>query len=108
MTSCPARRRCKATELQQEMEAIRQKYTFISVGEEVCEVCGVRCNPDEQEHYKAHFDGKLHEGYTRIRQAVKDLREKQKTGSRREEGEGPRDRRKDGGRENGSGKDRGG
>merc|ERR1719414_329471 len=101
MTSCPARRRCKATELQQEMEAIRQKYTFISVGEEVCEVCGVRCNPDEQEHYKAHFDGKLHEGYTRIREAVKDLRGKQRTASRREEapgaaakGEG-RDRRRD-------------
>lgn len=90
----------RADELRKDMEATREKYTFMSVGEEVCEVCGVRCNPDDQEHYRAHFDGKLHEGYTRVRQTVKDLREKLKqTPPPKRDEAADRERRRDGGRE---------
>lgn len=75
-----------ATKLREEVEALREKYTFVSGGEEVCEVCGVRCQPDGPDspttpgsgggHYQAHFEGKLHESYVRIRKKVRELREK--------------------------------
>eukprot|EP00406_Dinophysis_acuminata_P079297 CAMPEP_0179249530 /NCGR_PEP_ID=MMETSP0797-20121207/20696_1 /TAXON_ID=47934 /ORGANISM="Dinophysis acuminata, Strain DAEP01" /LENGTH=229 /DNA_ID=CAMNT_0020957231 /DNA_START=100 /DNA_END=786 /DNA_ORIENTATION=+ len=67
-----------AEKLKEDIQDVKQKYTFVSGGEEVCEVCGVRCQPGEVADYQAHLDGKLHEGYTRIRQKVKELRDRQR------------------------------
>lgn len=64
-----------STNLKEEIKEIKEKHTFMSVGESVCDVCGVRCNPDEQADYQAHLDGKLHESYSKIRKAVKEFRE---------------------------------
>lgn len=75
----------KATKLKEDIEELRTKYTFVSGGEEVCEVCGVRCQPGEAADYQAHLDGKLHDGYTRIREKVKELRERQRNPSKRED-----------------------
>jgi len=85
----------RAQDLRKEIDDIKEKYTFMSRGEEVCEVCGIRCNPDDQEHYRAHFEGKLHAGYLRIREKVKHLRTKRDETSQPEEDK-PRDRRKEG------------
>lgn len=83
-----------AKKLREDVEQQREKYTFNMGGEEVCEVCGVRCQPDGPDtpvtpgaggggHYQAHFEGKLHESYVRVRQKVKELREKQKNSAPR-------------------------
>eukprot|EP00929_Paragymnodinium_shiwhaense_P065828 TRINITY_DN32979_c0_g1_i1.p1 TRINITY_DN32979_c0_g1~~TRINITY_DN32979_c0_g1_i1.p1 ORF type:complete len:306 (-),score=77.98 TRINITY_DN32979_c0_g1_i1:49-966(-) len=64
-----------STELKQEVADMKEKHSFMSEGEKVCEVCGVRCNPDEQADYQAHLSGKLHGAYQRIRATVKELRD---------------------------------
>jgi len=66
----------KSGALKEEIKELKEKHTFMSGGEQVCDICGVRCNPDEQADYQAHLDGKLHESYTIIRKEVKELREK--------------------------------
>jgi len=90
----------RAQDLSKEIDDIKEKYTYMSRGEEVCEVCGIRCNPDDQEHYRAHFEGKLHAGYLRIRERVKHLRAKRNPESQQEDDksrqETTRDRRKEG------------
>lgn len=73
-----------ATNLKEEAKEIKAKHTFDSIGEKVCEICGVRCNPDEPADFKAHLDGRLHEGYTKIRSRVKELREKMRSRSTRD------------------------
>eukprot|EP00927_Polykrikos_kofoidii_P042024 TRINITY_DN3589_c0_g1_i4.p1 TRINITY_DN3589_c0_g1~~TRINITY_DN3589_c0_g1_i4.p1 ORF type:complete len:314 (-),score=69.95 TRINITY_DN3589_c0_g1_i4:45-986(-) len=65
-----------ANKLKEDAQELKEKHTYMSGGEQVCDVCGVRCNPDEQADYQAHLDGKLHESYTQIRSRVKLLREK--------------------------------
>ncbi|CAK0802450.1 unnamed protein product [Prorocentrum cordatum] len=62
--------------LKQDIEEIRATHTVEVAAEEVCDICGVRCQPGEAADFQAHLDGKLHEGYTRIREKVKELREK--------------------------------
>lgn len=37
-------------------------HLYDSGGETVCQICGVRCNPDEPVDSKAHLGGRLHEG----------------------------------------------
>jgi len=104
-----------ASKLKEEVKELKEKHTYDSVGETVCQICGVRCNPDEPADYQAHLDGRLHEGYTKIRAKVKELREKMRSQpAKRDEGSSggnkdrdrDRDRRRerDGDRE----KDRGG
>lgn len=71
----------KSETLKEDIKELKEKHTFMSGGEQVCDICGVRCNPDEQADYQAHLDGKLHESYTIIRKAVKDMREKVRSSS---------------------------
>jgi len=59
--------------INKEIEDLKEKHSFVSTGEAVCDICGVRCKPDEE---AAHRAGRLHEGYTNIRAKVKVLREK--------------------------------
>lgn len=59
-----------------EIEELKQSHTVETQGEQVCDICGVRCNPDEKADFEAHLAGRLHEGYTQIRAKVKELREK--------------------------------
>merc|ERR1712039_549009 len=70
----------ESASLKEEIKKIKEDHSYESVGEIVCEVCGVRCNPDEQADYQAHMDGKVHAAYTTIRNTVKELREKLKNG----------------------------
>lgn len=65
-----------AQRMKVEAKEMKDQHTFQSQGEKVCDICGVRCNPDEPADYKAHMDGRLHAGYTQIRAKVKELREK--------------------------------
>jgi len=106
--------------LKEDIKQIKEEHTYDSLGETVCQVCGVRCNPDEPADYQAHMDGRLHAGYTQIRAKVKELREKMRHApatksdrdrDRAKEGdEKDRGRRRDGGDrdERGGGRDRGG
>mmetsp|Transcript_22632 Transcript_22632/g.52794 ORF Transcript_22632/g.52794 Transcript_22632/m.52794 type:complete len:301 (+) Transcript_22632:113-1015(+) len=66
----------EANRINQEIAQLKEEHTYEFSGEVVCEVCGVRCNPDSRADYQAHVLGKLHEGYTTIRAKVKELREK--------------------------------
>lgn len=59
--------------INKEIDELKEKHSFVSTGEAVCDICGVRCKPDEE---AAHRAGRLHEGYTNIRHKVKELREK--------------------------------
>jgi len=59
--------------INKEIDDLKEKHSFVSTGEAVCDICGVRCKPDEE---AAHRAGRLHEGYTNIRAKVKELREK--------------------------------
>lgn len=81
--------------LMEDLEDLKARYTYESTGENVCEVCGVRCLPGEQADYEAHLEGKLHLGYKKMRDKAQELREKRraketgsKEGSRREEERG--------------------
>lgn len=82
--------------LREEIETIKATHTVVVTAEEVCMVCGVRCQPGEIADYQAHLDGKLHEGYTRIREKVRELRENQRNPRRERERDGgaPSDREK--------------
>merc|ERR1711879_670104 len=59
-----------------EIEELKEQHTFMSEGDQVCNICGVRCNPNMEADFYAHQAGRLHEGYTKIREMVTSLREK--------------------------------
>merc|ERR1712060_831317 len=63
------------------MKRLKEDNAVNAGGEMVCEICGVRCKPDEEADFNAHLDGKLHAGLKRIRATVKELREKLKNGA---------------------------
>merc|ERR1712025_1428928 len=65
-----------AKKASQEIEDLKEKHTFMSEADKVCTICGVRCNPNMESDFQAHLDGRLHEGYVKIRAEVKELREK--------------------------------
>merc|ERR1712014_535033 len=65
-----------ANKKKQEIEDLKEKHTFMSEADKVCGICGVRCNPNMESDFQAHLDGRLHEGYVKIRAEVKELREK--------------------------------
>mmetsp|Transcript_113944 Transcript_113944/g.322585 ORF Transcript_113944/g.322585 Transcript_113944/m.322585 type:complete len:336 (-) Transcript_113944:177-1184(-) len=77
-----------------EIEAKHPSYTVTTKEEWVCDVCGTRTEAvtDANEtRFAAHFKGKVHLGYAKIREWVKDLRQKQrdvegKRGSSRDRG----------------------
>lgn len=86
--------------IKEEIKELKEKHTYMSEGEQVCTICGVRCNPDEKADYQAHLDGRLHDGYTQIRAKVQELRERVRNGrppSKKAEGgkDDDKERRKD-------------
>lgn len=102
----------QSAKLKEDVKELKEKHTYESGGETVCQVCGVRCNPDEPADYQAHLDGRLHEGYTKIRTKVKELREKMRNQPAKREKDRDRDRDREKGeggdrdRDRGDGKDR--
>mmetsp|Transcript_54944 Transcript_54944/g.154127 ORF Transcript_54944/g.154127 Transcript_54944/m.154127 type:complete len:282 (+) Transcript_54944:115-960(+) len=88
-----------SVKLKEDITELKEKHSYDSGGETVCQICGVRCNPDEPADYKAHLDGRLHEGYTKIRAKVRELREKLRQPAETEGGREGRDGR-------GTGRDR--
>merc|ERR1712039_908276 len=66
----------KSEKLREEAKEIREKATFMSAGEEVCAICGVRGSKDDASYYQAHINGNLHAAYVKIRNKAKELREK--------------------------------
>lgn len=84
-------------------------YTVTHRGEEVCDICGTRyeaLTSTNQARHNAHFKGKVHLSYAKIREWITDLRKKNREEDRgrpREDRDG-RDRGRD---DRGKDKDRG-
>jgi len=75
--------------VKQDIVDMKARFTFQTAGETVCEVCGIRCQPDEPVDYEAHLQGKLHRGYLRIREKVEELRAKKRPpGDKKREADG--------------------
>jgi len=69
-----------------EIEAKHPSYTVTLKEEWVCEVCGTRTEAvteNNETRFAAHFQGKVHVGYAKIREWVKELRKKQRDGDER-------------------------
>jgi len=84
----------------QEIEEKHPAYTVTLREEWVCEVCGTRTEAVTEHNttrFQAHFTGKVHLGYAKIRDWVKDIRKRQRDAdvvrSKKEESE-REDRRK--------------
>lgn len=81
-----------------EIEGKHPSYTVTLKEEWVCDVCGTRTEAvteANETRFAAHFQGKVHLGYAKIREWVKDLRKKQRDGDERRGGRdraGDRDR----------------
>merc|ERR1712187_756015 len=65
-----------AKKASREIDDLKEKHTFMSEADKVCGICGVRCNPNMESDFQAHLDGRLHEGYVKIRAKVKEMRGK--------------------------------
>eukprot|EP00419_Tripos_fusus_P016764 CAMPEP_0172733762 /NCGR_PEP_ID=MMETSP1074-20121228/108019_1 /TAXON_ID=2916 /ORGANISM="Ceratium fusus, Strain PA161109" /LENGTH=389 /DNA_ID=CAMNT_0013562387 /DNA_START=48 /DNA_END=1218 /DNA_ORIENTATION=- len=66
-----------------EIETKHPSYTVTLKEEWVCEVCGTRTEAvteNNETRFAAHFQGKVHVGYAKIRDWVKELRKKQRDG----------------------------
>merc|ERR1712217_127798 len=70
-----------STSIKEDMKRLKEDNAVAAGGEMVCEICGVRCKPDEEADFNAHLDGKLHAGLKRIRATVNELRVKLKNGA---------------------------
>lgn len=69
-----------------EIETKHPSYTVTLKEEWVCEVCGTRTEAvteNNETRFAAHFQGKVHVGYAKIRDWVKELRKKQRDGDER-------------------------
>lgn len=66
----------QSAKLIEEINSIREQHSFFPKGDLVCDVCGIRCNLDEDNAYEAHMNSNLHTAYKKIRQAATDLKEK--------------------------------
>eukprot|EP00928_Gymnodinium_smaydae_P084088 TRINITY_DN67342_c0_g1_i1.p1 TRINITY_DN67342_c0_g1~~TRINITY_DN67342_c0_g1_i1.p1 ORF type:complete len:302 (-),score=48.45 TRINITY_DN67342_c0_g1_i1:33-938(-) len=103
-----------AQEIKSKIQELEEKYivtyTITHKGEQVCEVCGTRteaASTQNQQRYQAHFTGKVHLAYVKIREWVAKLR------SRRSEPDGSerirqKSRSRDRGREKRRSRSRGG
>lgn len=74
----------KATTVKEQIDQMKEKHTVAYEGEEVCEVCGMKYLLGDNRTEK-HYQGKMHEGYTRIRQTLEDLRQKRQKASIQDE-----------------------
>lgn len=96
-----------ADEIKKKVTEIEEQYPSYTVTlkeEWVCDICGTRTEAVTEQNetrFAAHFTGKVHQGYAKIREWVKILREKQRKDDRegmretnRREGSRDRDRRR--------------
>mmetsp|Transcript_40595 Transcript_40595/g.116232 ORF Transcript_40595/g.116232 Transcript_40595/m.116232 type:complete len:361 (-) Transcript_40595:8-1090(-) len=90
-----------ADEIKKKVTEIEEQYPSYTVTlkeEWVCDICGTRTEAVTEQNetrFAAHFTGKVHQGYAKIREWVKILREKQrKEDGGRREGSRDRDRRR--------------
>lgn len=74
-----------AHEIKDKMKELEEKYTVTYTvthrGEEVCEICGTRyeaLTATNHARHAAHFQGKVHQSYVKIREWIKELRRKQR------------------------------
>lgn len=79
----------EAQKLQRAHEDLVQRYTVEVPPDKVCATCGVRYTTAEDNRGNDHFAGKMHEGYTKIREKIEELKKK------RSREEAPRDERGD-------------
>lgn len=78
-----------------ELEEKHPSYTVTLKEEWVCDICGTRTEAvteANETRFAAHFQGKVHLGYAKIREWVKELRKKQRDGEETRRG-GRDDRR---------------
>merc|ERR1712083_663199 len=66
----------RAVRLAEEIKDLREKNKTTSQGDWICETCGVRCSLDEERQYEAHMTSNLHTALQKIRDKVKELKEK--------------------------------
>mmetsp|Transcript_23278 Transcript_23278/g.51401 ORF Transcript_23278/g.51401 Transcript_23278/m.51401 type:complete len:325 (-) Transcript_23278:183-1157(-) len=78
-----------AGEIKAKIKELEEKYivtyTVTHRGEEVCEICGTRteaATASNHARYAAHFQGKVHLGYVKIREWIKTLRKKERDNER--------------------------
>merc|ERR1719511_316459 len=79
-----------------EIEGKHPSYTVTLREEWVCDICGTRTEAvteNNETRFAAHFTGKVHLGYAKIREWVKELRKKQRDREERRSGSRDRDRR---------------
>eukprot|EP00418_Pyrodinium_bahamense_P076421 CAMPEP_0179052126 /NCGR_PEP_ID=MMETSP0796-20121207/21596_1 /TAXON_ID=73915 /ORGANISM="Pyrodinium bahamense, Strain pbaha01" /LENGTH=307 /DNA_ID=CAMNT_0020748681 /DNA_START=62 /DNA_END=982 /DNA_ORIENTATION=- len=100
-----------AEEIKNKVKELQDKhpsYTVTLKEEWVCDVCGTRTEAvteNNETRFAAHFTGKVHLGYAKIREWVKELRKKQRDGDeRRERRGGSRERGKQRSRSRGGGR----
>lgn len=81
-----------ADEIKAKVQELEEKYivtyTVTHRGEEVCEICGTRyeaLTATNHARHAAHFQGKVHLGYVKIRKWVKELRSKHREADSRSE-----------------------
>merc|ERR1719289_809781 len=97
-----------ADEIKEAIKELEDKFPEYAVTmreEWVCDVCGTRTEAITENNtarFKAHFTGKVHVGYEKIREWVKDIRKRQRdaevTRTRREDGDRDERRKRRGSR----------
>eukprot|EP00425_Heterocapsa_triquetra_P032261 CAMPEP_0195119334 /NCGR_PEP_ID=MMETSP0448-20130528/119192_1 /TAXON_ID=66468 /ORGANISM="Heterocapsa triquestra, Strain CCMP 448" /LENGTH=328 /DNA_ID=CAMNT_0040156657 /DNA_START=18 /DNA_END=1000 /DNA_ORIENTATION=+ len=91
-----------------ELEEAHPTYTVTLKEEWVCDICGTRTDAvteNNETRFRAHFTGKVHLGYQKIRDWVKELRKKQRDAEEGKEGKDDRDRKRRRSRSRGEEKD---
>merc|ERR1711972_1151160 len=93
-----------AEEIKEKIKELEEKhpsYTVTLKEEWVCDVCGTRTEAVTEHNttrFQAHFTGKVHLGYAKIREWVKDIRKRQREAdvsrSKKEESEREERRRR--------------
>lgn len=78
----------QALDVEKDIEQLKMQYRFEFPGEEVCEICGVRYALQAEDKLEwhdraAHLNGKMHNGWTQIREKLEELRKKERAWEKR-------------------------
>jgi len=91
-----------ADEIKEKVKELEEKYIVTydvtHRGEEVCDICGTRyeaLTSSNHARYKAHFNGKVHVSYVKIRDWIKELKGKMRKGESGEAEKSDRGDRRD-------------
>merc|ERR1712107_63034 len=68
----------------EDVRKIKEDSSYLPKGDIVCEICGTRCNQDDEANFQAHQNSNLHLAYSKIREAAKALRDKMRNIDSRE------------------------